>query len=106
MSKYVVFLGLALCVWMCGSSEASSNQISKNTPPDGSRVFKVYCVTCHGAYGDMQANGAKDLTKSELSLDERILIITKGRNVMTPFENLLSEEKIRAVAEYTMTLKK
>ena len=63
-------------------------------------------MTCHGLYGDMGASGAHDLTGSKLTLEERVQVISKGRNTMTPFESLLNEEKIKAVAEYTQTLKK
>ena len=73
---------------------------------DGAKIYKTYCVTCHGIYGDMGGSGAFDLTVTELNLEERIEVITKGRNLMTPFEGLLSEEKIKAVAEYIEELKK
>ena len=72
---------------------------------DGAKIYKTYCVTCHGIYGDMGGSGAFDLTTSKLTLDERIEVITKGRNLMTPFEGLLSPEKIKAVAEYVETLR-
>jgi cytochrome c6 len=61
---------------------------------------------CHGADGKMGANGSKDLSVSQLSLDERIAIITKGKNVMIAYENILTLSEIKAVAEYTLTLKK
>ena len=105
MRKYLILSGLGFFIWMCGSTDASSGKIAEKAPVDGGKIFKIYCVTCHGAYGDMQANGAKDLRLSALTLEERIQVITKGRNIMTPFENLLNEEKIRAVAEYTLSLK-
>jgi len=72
---------------------------------DGKKIYKTYCVTCHGAQGNMGVAGAFDLTTSSLSLEERIMVITKGRNTMTPFESVLSPEKIKAVAEYSVQLK-
>jgi len=74
--------------------------------PDGAKIYKSYCVTCHGLYGDMGASGAHDLTASTLSKEERIQVITNGRGLMTAFESLLNEEKIEAVAEYVETLRK
>ncbi|NOT37442.1 MAG: cytochrome c [Saprospiraceae bacterium] len=71
----------------------------------GKEIFKNNCVLCHGIKGDLMTNGAKDLRLSEMKIEERILIITKGRNVMTGFEDKLGSEEIRKVAEYTMTLK-
>jgi cytochrome c6 len=72
----------------------------------GSDVFRNNCVSCHGATGDMGINGAFDLTKSKLSLAEKIAVITNGRKVMTPFKQLLTADEIKSVAEYTETLKK
>lgn len=77
-----------------------------NHPPDGKQIFSRYCVVCHGADGKLGLNGAKDLTQSALNLEERITQIAKGKNLMTPFEELLSPAEIRAVAEYTLTLKR
>ena len=73
---------------------------------DGPVLFRQYCVTCHGADGTLGLNGAKDLTQSTLSLAERITQSTNGKNMMTPFRDVLSTEEIKAVAEYTLRLKK
>ncbi len=74
--------------------------------PDGMAVFRQRCVTCHGADGTLGLNGAKDLTQSALTLEERVNIITNGKKLMTPFGTVLTPEEIQAVAEYTLTLKK
>lgn len=104
---------MAFAVLACGGETPKENNAStsKSTKPkakkvDGEKVYKQYCVTCHGVYGDMGASGAFDLTTTKLSLDEKIEVITNGRNTMTPFKGLLSEAKIKAVAEYTEKLKK
>lgn len=73
---------------------------------DGKAIFRKHCVTCHGADGMLGLNGAGDLTKSVLTREARITQITKGKNLMTAFEGILSPEEIRAVAAYSETLKK
>ena len=73
---------------------------------DGEKIYKTYCITCHGIYGDMGASGAFNLRESKLPVEERINVITNGRKVMTPFKSLLSEEKIEAVAKYVEMLRK
>ena len=73
--------------------------------PDGMAVFRKNCITCHGADGKLGLNGAKDLSASAISVEERMEIITNGKKLMTPFKALLSAEEIKAVATYTMTLK-
>lgn len=101
-----VLLGTA-----CGSAEeqidqraAAAQSASGVSTPDGMAIFRQYCVTCHGADGKLGLNGAKDLTVSTLTLEERINVVTNGRKVMTPFNEVLSPEEIKAVAEYTLKL--
>jgi mono/diheme cytochrome c family protein len=53
----------------------------------------------------MGASGAFNLQTSEITMDERVEVITNGRNVMTPFKAILSPDEIQAVAEYSLELK-
>ena len=108
MKTLLTFFVLGLILIACGntSDERSKAQQTVTIKIDGEKLYKNYCITCHGLYGNMGASGAHDLTTSQLSLEERILVITKGRNLMTPFEGLLSAEKIKAIAEYSIKLKK
>ena len=108
MKKILVFALLATLVYACSqSSDKGSSDPSASAPKaNGEKVYKLYCVTCHGLYGDMGASGAFNLQSSVLPVEERINVITNGRKAMTPFKELLSEEKIKAVAAYTMTLTK
>ena len=108
----LVFAVLSFFIFACGEDNSKKKLGSSKTAKtekkavDGSKVYKKNCVICHGTKGDMGASGAHDLTASTLSLEERVTIVTKGRNTMVGFENILSEEKIKAVAEFSMTLKK
>jgi mono/diheme cytochrome c family protein len=88
------------------SSEAAGRAGDTPFSPDGAAVFRKNCTTCHGASGSLGLNGAKDLQASTLSLEERVSIITEGKKLMTPFGKLLTSEEIKAVAEYTISLKK
>ena len=94
------------------SSDASvkTNEASGVTPPkhnlDGKAIYRQHCVTCHGADGTLGLNGAGDLTKSALPIEDRIVQVTKGKNLMTAFKGVLSPEEIHAVAAYSETLKK
>jgi cytochrome c6 len=73
---------------------------------EGATIFRKNCVTCHGADGGLGMNGAANLSASILPLDERILVVTNGRRTMQAWSSMLSEAEIKAVAEYTLTLKK
>ena len=115
MKKIMIFAIIAAFVFACGSSgdetkkaaDSSSAKVAEAEKPkiDGGKVYKQYCIACHGLYGDMGASGAHDLTKSVLSLEERVQVITNGRNTMIPHGEMLGEERVKAVAEYTLTLK-
>lgn len=72
---------------------------------EGEKLFKTYCVNCHGIDGSLMTNGAKDLRFSVLNLDERTLVISQGRNAMTSFKNTLTSGQIQAVAKFTIQLK-
>lgn len=108
--RFIAFLFFS-AILACAGSGDKNNSTSKKADKkvaalDGKKIYKANCVTCHGMDGKLGINGSKDLTLCELDLEERIALITNGKGVMTAFSNLLSEEKIKAVAEYTLTLKK
>lgn len=108
------FAAFTVLMMACGQSgndkdANAGSQTASNDAAEGEKIYKQYCVTCHGLYGDMGASGAFNLKTSTLSVEEKVGVITNGRingpNVMTPFKDLLSEEQIKAVATYTMKLK-
>jgi cytochrome c6 len=98
------------CTGSSGSTTASKSGgaagLEQASPagPDGKMIFRQYCLTCHGSDGKLGLNGAKDLNLSTLTLEERIGIVTHGKNMMTPFKELLEPAEIEAVAKYTFTL--
>jgi mono/diheme cytochrome c family protein len=107
MKKTITIAVFAAVLFACSSEGSKENHASQAaaTKVDGEKIYKTYCVTCHGIAGDMGASGAFNLKTSVLPLEERIKVITNGRNAMTPFKGLLSEEKIHAVAEYVEKLR-
>ncbi|HMQ59846.1 MAG TPA: cytochrome c [Flavilitoribacter sp.] len=113
MKHLLVTVLVAALVVACGSespdqSSGNASTAEKAAAPavDGEKVYKQYCIACHGLYGDMGASGAFNLQVSALTADERVKVITEGRNAMVSFKTLLNEDQIKAVAAYTMTLKK
>jgi len=51
-------------------------------------------------------SGAKDLSVSQLTEDKKINIVTNGKNAMKPYKDALTADQIKAVSDYTETLKK
>jgi mono/diheme cytochrome c family protein len=65
------------------------------------------CASCHGANGNepVLAVGAKDLTKSTLSKEETIALITKGKNSMPGYGKTFTPEQLDQLAMYLMELR-
>jgi cytochrome c6 len=104
-SKNVVlgaFLFGMLLIHACSDPE-SEPKTAAQTAIDGAQVFQHNCVICHGADGKLGLNGAKDLGQSTKTKAERLEIVINGKNLMTPFKNVLSAEEIEAVVEYSFT---
>lgn len=101
-------LAVVACSSETGSDQAqhARSAAPADSASNGAAIYRKYCVTCHGADGKLGLNGAGDLTQSTLSLDARILQISKGKNMMAAYEEVLTPKEIKAVAEYTLTLKK
>ncbi len=100
MKKFFIIGGIGLVTIACGGNKKSSSSFV-----DGGKIYKTNCVICHGEDGKLGLNNSKDLTKSTLTMEERIDQITNGKGAMTGFGTLLTEEEIKAVASYTYKLK-
>ena len=95
----------ALTLLACaGEGNSSSGTTSGGDIKHGKEVYRKYCVLCHGEDGKKAVNGAYDITVSEMTLDQRVELITNGRNLMTPFAGILTEEEIVDVAAYSMNI--
>lgn len=86
------------------SSSIVAQNIDNNIS-NAKAIFTANCAICHGADGKANMNGAKDLTLSKKTLEERIAIISNGKNLMPAFKYQLSEGDIKSLAIYTLELK-
>lgn len=110
-TSVMIFLAIIFLGYQCASSdsEKDSKEAESNMSPEerelvtGKRIFKNQCVNCHGLNGKMGFNGAKDLTETQLSLEERKILIAYGKGSMMAFKSILSPEEIHAVARYSIT---
>jgi len=73
---------------------------------DAKKKFKMFCAVCHGFTGDLNVNGAKDLTASKISLKESVAQVYHGKGLMTPFKGIMKDAEIVAVSKYIETLRK
>ncbi|MEL6123293.1 MAG: cytochrome c [Bacteroidota bacterium] len=121
----ILILTLACAIISCGGKEsapttssagkvtadATSSQSSKKVAASssanrkGKLIYKQYCTVCHGADGKLAVSGAKDLSMSKISLEERINQVTNGKGLMTPYKDILSEDQIKSVCLYIEELR-
>ena len=88
-----------------GSKEVSEKQWNPGSSDydmqaHGKYVYTQNCVGCHGPKGKGRKSGSKNLHKSELSLDEKMQVIKKGKKTMPAYKSILSKAEVKAVAEY------
>jgi cytochrome c6 len=106
MKKMIVMAIVMVAIVACSGGNKKSTADSKASASiDGAKIYKSNCMLCHGDDGKLGLNNSKDLTVSKLTKEERIDIITNGKNTMVGFSSLLDEDEIKAVADYTFTLK-
>lgn len=114
---------LILSVFLTGCIDTTSKNSTKNngaselskdpalTPEEqeierGRLLFMTSCKLCHGADGTQGLNGAKDLSTSKLTKEEKLHVIKNGRNAMAAYKNILEEGEINAISAFVETLKK
>ena len=68
-------------------------------------IYLKHCKLCHGRDGQRMLGGAKDLSVSMMSLEERMTIISEGKGKMASYTSKLSLEEIEALAMYIETLR-
>jgi cytochrome c6 len=91
-----------LLAWSCGGEEKSKSEPSYIS---GAALYQTHCAICHGENGRKGFADARVLPDSKLTLEQRIHLITNGRGTMMPYRGVLTEEEIKAVARYTLSLK-
>lgn len=74
-------------------------------PESGQKLYATYCARCHGRDGRLGANGAHDLTKSNLNAAGRTYMVTSGMGKMPGFKSTLTPAEIQRVVDYSLTLK-
>lgn len=100
---------LALCAVAIVVIGGGGDDTAADGPVDGQAVYEQSCANCHaidgaGAIGPKLADGR--VVRRYPDIADHIEVIENGRPDagMPPFGDELSDEQIRAVAEYERTL--
>lgn len=92
----------------CGGS---APEPSAEASGPGQALYERDCAMCHGMDGEAAriGRGAVDLNdpdwQKRTSVEQIVEVVAEGRGQMPAWKNRLSEEEIRAVADYVRTLK-
>ena len=99
LASFVVVLLLAGCdsKSASGSPSPSLKQISE---AEARALYIRKCSLCHGDDGKLMASKSPDLSKSTITLAERVALITYGKGTMPAQKSVLSKSEIEAVALY------
>ena len=72
----------------------------------GQQLFMENCTRCHGRNGNKGFLGAKDLTKSSLSIERAKKIILEGKGFMPSWKKRLTVSEVDLVIRYILTLRR
>lgn len=99
-------LSIACCAALLAACGASTPKPTERPAPmkPGEVVFNAQCALCHGRKGDLGLSGAKDLTRSTLTREEMIAIVTHGKGGMMAYAKVLSAAEIEQVVDHARTL--
>lgn len=112
-NKILAVISLIMIIAAYGLAEMSKKQKveSSGVPTEaastigGHEIFMAECAKCHGEDGKLRLMDSPDLSASTMDLNSRIEIIKNGKGAMQGFGHL-NDEQVKAVAEYTESLKK
>jgi len=82
------------------------SQNENNALANAKAIYTQLCVNCHGEDGKLGRAGAKDLSASTLTTQQKEEVIANGRGLMQSYKGQLTEQEIKALAAYTDTFKK
>jgi cytochrome c6 len=106
MKRILLIIGTPVLLFMaCSSSDAHADGKGRQPVDQGAKLFTMHCTLCHGKDGRLGLNGAKDLSRSLLSAEEMLAIVTNGKGVMMPYKNALSKAELDAVVAHVRTLR-
>jgi cytochrome c551 len=90
-----------------GSAAAPPADATQTTVVNGADVYGNRCSSCHGsnAEGGLGPQLSDGKVKARFpEIEDQIAVITNGRGGMPGFKGKLTDEQIRAVAEYERSL--
>ena len=116
IKKIGLLLAGILCVGL-GSSTVAQAALKPGDPVRGKKIFRSFCVQCHGIKGNGQGPAARALMNKPANFtdpalwashDENFFLetIRHGRGGMAPYWDVLTPQQILDVLSYEKTFRK
>jgi mono/diheme cytochrome c family protein len=112
-NKVLAFVAVFLIVLSYGLAEMNKKaktgpKVDTSTIMDpvvaGKLLYTNTCVNCHGSDGKLGLSGAKDLSVTQMTIEDQKSAIRNGKNAMPGYKDL-SDEQIEDLIVYIATLK-
>ncbi|PCJ80754.1 MAG: hypothetical protein COA49_07965 [Bacteroidetes bacterium] len=105
----IIHLLFIAVISSCGNTEGSTRQVLSDEIKainfeDVRATYGYKCSICHGSEGVSVIRSAPNLVSSQLSIDERVEIISNGKTTMPPQKDVLDESMILGLAMYIDSL--
>jgi mono/diheme cytochrome c family protein len=88
-------------------AKVDTSQVTGDPVAVGKAVYSEKCISCHGAAGELNANGVKSLKLTQLSDDQIKTTILNGvpGTGMVGFKAALTDDQLNGLVSYIKTLK-
>jgi len=100
LKKHYILSIILVGLFSCTERKAQENNSNTVSDSYSKQLYTLNCASCHGKDGRLGVAGAKDLSQTSLSDNEKKNIILKGQNGMPSFENRLEIEDIDSIIQY------
>lgn len=94
------------CAVACEPAAETCEECQEVEPVSGKNLYLNHCASCHGEDGKLGNSGAKDLSKTWMSVNEIKEILNEGKGAMPPMLELVAEPShMDAVVYHIITLR-
>ncbi len=100
LKKHYILFIILVGLFSCTERKAQENNSNTISDSYSKQLYTLNCASCHGKDGRLGVAGAKDLSQTSLSDNEKKNIILEGQNGMPSFENRLEIEDIDSIIQY------
>ena len=101
--QVIAVIGAVAFVVLLFANQPDDGTASVDGKADGKAIYAANCATCHGATGEggVGPRLAGVVSTAFPDEDDEISLVESGPAIMPAFSEILSDDEIKAVVEYT-----